>query len=108
MANTTVISRRAGTIIITGLDSNWNLDDDTPFDPFIKVHSIQFNPSGADICVVRTNSLTGCVIFDVKCTADTDQRIKYYHEKRCTPYIAIANLTLDTAANAAIIIEFLN
>lgn len=108
MANTTVQSRN--TIQITGLDADWLWD--TEFSEIAAslggmwVRSIQFNPSAAnDVMIINDGGIDGPSIFDVKCTADTDQRVKYFDPPLyCAPVIDITDCTLGTAANAKVII----
>lgn len=106
MANTTLASGMS--IQITGLDADWVWSTDCPSHLRKKsVESIQFNPSAAnDVCRIRNASLTGATILYCKCSADTDQRVKYFQEtSQVNPCIKISELTLNTAANASILIQ---
>lgn len=106
MANTTTVS--GNVVEITGLDADWiattDLSTRTEHGP-VKVTSIQFSPSATgDILIVRDGSITGPVMFHVKCTADTDQRVKYFHAFDCNPAIDISECTFGTAADARVIL----
>ena len=107
MANTTAINGRF--IQITGLDADWLYSSDLPvaLQSGLSVKSIQFNPSAAsDVMVINEGGINGASIFHVKCTGDTDQRIKYFNPPtRMQPVIDISDCTLGTAANAKVIIE---
>jgi len=73
----------------------------------IVIRSIQFNPSAAnDIMIIHEAGVDGPNIFHVKCTADTDQRIKYFNPPlHCAPVIDASDCTLGTPANARVLIE---
>jgi len=117
MANTTKFNGRI--IEITGLDEDWYVENDLPqfAGVGLKVKSIQFNPSAAnDVMKIldtrgkkaMTPPDTAAVeVFLVQCSAVTDQRIKYFGDKGSwmSPYIDISECTLNTAANAKVIIE---
>lgn len=108
MANTTTIGKNH--IQITGLDADWTwnteLSEHAHMNGII-VKSIQFNPSGAnDVFIIHEGGIDGASIFEVKCTGDTDNRVKYFDPPlHCAPVIDISDCTLATAANAKVIIE---
>jgi hypothetical protein len=98
-------------VSITSLNANW--------DPAVqlpaalqgqKIGSIQFNPSAAsDVMQIRSGSATGPIIFYANCTGVTDQRIKYFDFTSIgNPFIVFSECTLSNAANASILIDFMD
>jgi len=121
MANTTKLEGRF--LQIKGLDADWSTPGDLP--GFAKsgllIRSITFHPSGTgDIAIIKAGRQTqtttaGAIattatapeVFHVKCTADTDQRVKYFGDRgqRAWPFIDISDWTLSSAALARLEIE---
>lgn len=121
MANTTKL--QGNFLQIKGLDADWSVGGDLSglLSAGLRVRSIIFHPSGAnDIAIIKAGkasqtttaaavatTATAPEIFHVKCTADTDQRIKYFGDRGQVmwPFIDISDWTLATAANARLEIE---
>lgn len=107
MANTTTVGR--GTIVITGLDSDWSYSTDGGFDSDIgcKVSSIQFLPSAAnDIMQIHDGGVDGALIFDSGPAGGTAPIFKNFDPPRWVrPVIDISDCTLGTAANAKVMID---
>lgn len=95
-------------ITYTSSGANWDIDTDLPGfkDSGIRAKSIQFDPGASgDVCVVRNKSATGAILMKVKCTADSDQRVKYLGGatgKRIFPYIVLSQQTFSSAAGVVI------
>ena len=108
MANTTTVKNRI--VQITGLDVDWHwnveLPDFSGLDA-ISVRRISFRPSAAnDVMIIHDGTIDGVSVFEVKCAADTDDRIKYFNPpERMAPVIDISDCTLGVAADAKVIIE---
>lgn len=121
MANTTKL---VGNFLqIKGLDADWSVPGDLPGMKAagLRVKSIMFKPTGAnDVCVIKAGTpahtstaeaiattLTAPEIFSVKCSGDTDQRVKYFGDRGQTmwPFIDISDWTLASAADARLEIE---
>ena len=108
MANTTTHGR--GTLTITGLDADWLYTTGGGFnaDVGMKLQSITFKPSTVnDVMVIHDGSIDGAVIFDSGTTAGDDPLVKYYDGTWRRPVIDISDCTLGTAANAAVMIDYL-
>ena len=103
MANTTSI--KGNIIEITGLDADWQGSTDTGITQ-MKVSAIQFNPSAVDdVMKIRDGGTSNAVLFEVKCSDVYDQRIKYFNPPIwADPVIDISECTLNTPANAKVII----
>ena len=95
MANTVATS--GVRIMLSTIDSDWNLQD--TFSDLDKIHlnNIMFVPGAAnDILVVRDGAIDGPVIMYVEGSATTDQRILYGHGMTCNPYIYESECTLSS------------
>lgn len=121
MANTTKLADRF--LQIKGLDADWSIPGDLAgfAKSGLQVKSITVHPTAAnDIFIIKAGlpsqattiaaiatTSTAPEILHVKCTGDTDQRIKYFGDKgqRMWPFIDISDCTLGTAANARIEFE---
>jgi len=104
-----VIVKNARCVHITDLDDDWAWNEATngwPEAPSLRVHSIQFIPSAAnDQCVIRDgHATTGPIIFDVTCADVTDSRVKYFNGMSLRPIYDDSAGTINTDANASIII----
>lgn len=108
MANTTTQGR--GTVQIIGLDADWSYYTDGGFDEDIGmfVSSIQFNPSAAsDIMIVHDGSIDAAEIFNSGPAGGTAPIFKNFDPPRWVrPFIDISDCTLDTAANAKVLIDY--
>lgn len=77
-------------------------------DSGLQVYSIEFNPGAANDVLVIKNSIDGnendATEWYVKCSAVTDQRVKYYGDKgkRMWPFIDYSECTLNTGAKVLI------
>ena len=103
--NTTVTST---SIEIEGIDADWYLSKASENglgefgDSGVMVRSIEFNPGAANDLLVIKNSKTGAegdaTEWYVKCSADTDQRVKYYGDrgKRMWPFIDYSECTFSS------------
>lgn len=109
----TVTRERGRFIEITWLTAvtDWVFEDELN-DAFvalgaIKVKSILFNPSGADTFVIREGGLTGPIIMNVKPTATTDQRVKYFGDEGTwmKPYIEADNQTFADFTLVSVVLE---
>ncbi len=74
------------------------------------IKSIQFNPSATgDKMVIREGSLTGPIFFECTCTDIYDNKCKYFDQtgpkRNIKLFIAGADVTIDTPANASLLIE---
>ncbi len=107
----TAVTKISGTqlqVTYTSLGANWNIDSDlTSFkDSGIRVKSIQFDPSAAsDVLLVRNKAANGAVLMKVKCSGDTDQRVKYLggdKGKTIFPYIVLSEQSFTTPASVII------
>ena len=111
MADTVVTTEKNGTIQIayTGAGADWVMTDElTAYaNSGIWMKSIQFHPSTAnDVLVVNEGGIDGPSIMHVKCSGDTDDRIKYFEPpKRSFPAIDLSDCTFGTAASVKITIE---
>jgi hypothetical protein len=106
MANTTTTTGKV--VTVTGLDADWIWSTDLPAQLQDKpLASVQFNPHATgDIFVLRNSSLTGAKVFYAKCTADTDQRVKYFtREEGISPAFESTDLTIG-GATAMLILTF--
>ena len=108
MANTTTKGR--GTFEITGLDDDWMYTTDGGYNAEIgiMVSSIQFIPSAAaDRMLIHDGGVDAAVIFDSGPAGSTAPIFKNFDPPRwIRPVIDISDCTLDTAANAKVIIDY--
>jgi len=106
MANTTTSTGKV--VTVTGLDADWIWSTDLPDQLKNKpLASVQYSPHAVgDVFVLRNSSLTGAVAFSVKCTADTDQRVKYFtRDEGINPAFESTDLTIG-GATAKLILTF--
>jgi len=106
MANTTVTTGKI--VNVTGLDADWIWSTDLPAHLQDKpLASVEYSPHGAnDVFVLRNGSVTGAKCFHVKCTGDTDQRVRYYtRDEAVSPAFESSDLTIG-GANALLILTF--
>ena len=107
MANTTLHGN--GVVQITGLDADWRWDTDGGFDTEVgmKVTAIQFCPSASnDVMIVHDKSIDAVPLLDSNPTGTAPVQNKFPGGKWCKPVIDISDCTLDTAANAKVIIYY--
>jgi hypothetical protein len=108
MANTTKQAR--GVIEITGLDADWNYNTDGGFgvDDGIYVTEYQFIPSAVgDRMLIHEGGVDAANLFDSGLAAGTAAIHKEVKRpKFVRPIIDIADCTLDTAANAKVLIYY--
>ena len=107
-ANVTTFSGKIIQIVTNAtFDTDWLWDTELSEHSHmngILISSIQFNPTAvSDTMIVHDGGIDGPAIFNVKCTADTDQRIKYFNPPlHCRPVIDASDCT---ATSATILIE---
>lgn len=100
-ANTVV---RDGNLITLTLDGSTNWDSQTDYPNGLAIHSIAFYPSAAnDVLAIRHRSVSGPMVLYCKDTAGAGV-VRYYPGALLKPYIVASELTLNTAANARVII----
>lgn len=106
MANTTTLGTTS--ITITGLDADWSWETDGPFPQGIRATSIQFIPSAtSDRMIIHEGGIDAAEIFDSGPTPGTYPVFEpIIPPRRIKPVIDISDCTLDTAANAKVIIDF--
>ena len=105
MANT--ITYVGKSVMITGLDADFAFTDLADYLEKSPCVSIEFNPSGGDTFQVRHGGASGPVIMKVKCSGDTDQRIKYFPASaKIRPHIVISECAFVSAGSAQVLLQF--
>jgi hypothetical protein len=96
-----------GTILVEGIDADWDYDTDKPhgWPDNPRLSSIEFHPgSTSDRMVVKQHGESGIDRFDSgEADSVSDNRIKYFHGTRCSPFIDYSECTLS--AGHKVIIE---
>ncbi len=86
-------------------DGATNYDSQETFPVGMYLTSIEFVPSAdGDVLKVREGGATGPIICRIK--GSDGERKKYFHMSLAKPFIRAGDLTLGTASNARIIIQY--
>lgn len=110
--NVTTIGASAKTIEITGLDADWTWNTELAGEIKVvsegRISRITFYPSAAsDRMIIRDNGIDAATYFDSGSVSGSDdpRTMTYMNPRKANLVIDITDCTLDTAANAKVVIE---
>lgn len=94
-----------GCLEITGIAADWDYKASKPshWPEKPQIASIQFDPGAADdALMVREQNAGGPQRFHCLCQDTYDQRCKYFHGSRITPYIVFSESAFSAGAKVTI------
>ena len=97
MANTLTTSKNF--ITISSRDSDYDHGE------VIALHSIRFNPGGADTCVILDTDANGATVFKVEASGTSDEHVEYYNGALCRPFLDFSAGSYSANAEVTLILQ---